>query len=179
MDTGSIIVLTFFWSLIALCVILYFLSKFEKVTVHEFENVVLFRSGKIVRVAGPGRVWVYPGRTTYARVDLRPTVMQATGLQVQCKTGAAVISATASVRVADAKRWLMASNNNDAAAIALESAIRRGVQGTPVLDRDSVEASIRNDFKRRLDALGMECVELDVTELSTGATGRVGFNMVQ
>ena len=78
----------------------------------EYERGVLFRTGRLQGVVGPGWVWIYPYLDKYERVDLRLQDYDVAPQKVISKDGVAMtVDASINYKVKDPATYVLASRN--------------------------------------------------------------------
>lgn len=65
-------------------------SRFEHVTVFEYERGLRYDKGRFTKTVGPGRYWLVRNRSTIEKLDTRPTVVTVPGQEVITADGVSI-----------------------------------------------------------------------------------------
>ncbi|TFV45753.1 SPFH domain-containing protein [Blastococcus sp. TF02A_35] len=100
-----------------------------RVTVQEWERVLVYRDGRFETELGAGRHRVPFLRRRQVRVQVRPRLLHVPAQEVLTADGLAVkVSLVATVRVTDPRRWYESSEDGDAFLyVALQIGLRESV----------------------------------------------------
>ncbi|MCV2393702.1 SPFH domain-containing protein [Actinotalea sp. M2MS4P-6] len=158
-----------------------------RVTVQEFQRVVLHQSGAAPVVLGPGRHRYRKRRSALTLVDLRPTLLKVTGQEILTADGVGVRAAVV-VRyaVVDALAWVLASDATTAPAerlyLAAQLAIRDVVATRSAEDlliaRAEVGAGLAERVRDEAGDIGADVQAVDLRDLSFPGELRRSFAQV-
>ncbi|MGH9580333.1 MAG: SPFH domain-containing protein [Terriglobales bacterium] len=184
MDTVAIIALGIFFALILVVVLTFFASRFQRITVFEFQEGLKYRDGKFQRALGPGRHWIYPSRSHVIIMDLRPYTISLDGMQILTRDSVPLgASVTSGVKVADSLAAFSASENwVQTATSLLQGAVRKHLNlstATEVAsDRQGLATRVMSEVAAKGNSLGFTYMSLEFVELSVAENplrGRPGF----
>lgn len=144
--------------------------------VQQYEQGVVFRLGKIVRVKNPGLNWIIPYIEWMRKVDLRTVTMPIPPQKIITKDNVSVdVSAVAYYKIVDSIKSIVAIENVMAAINQISQTSVRNIVGKFQLDeilseRETINAEITKVLDTHTEAWGVvvSVVEIKDIELPEG-----------
>ncbi|HVY67776.1 MAG TPA: slipin family protein [Patescibacteria group bacterium] len=136
--------------------------------IQQYQKGAVFRFGKIVRIKGPGLVWIIPYIEWIKKVDLRTVTMPIPPQKIITKDNVSVdVSAVAYYQVVDVVKSIVAIESVMTAINQIAQTTIRNIVGRFLLDeilseRDTINKEIRNVLDGYTEAWG---VVVSVTEI--------------
>jgi regulator of protease activity HflC (stomatin/prohibitin superfamily) len=178
MDDGLVITLTMLGIIIAVPLTFYVLSKWDRVTISEWEAGLLLRHGKYVRTLSAGRHWIYPPAVTVVRIELRPVTFNLASLNVVTSDGMCVlVSGIATLKVNDPLQAFDSSENfYNHAFFQLQSSVRKHLSAASSArimqwGREALSEQILRDVNAAILPCGVAFSSFEISEL--GAPNQV------
>lgn len=165
----------FWWSItpvIVLVLLVFIRSRFQRVTVFEYERGLRYARGRFAGVLGPGAYWFRPAVTAIRTVDVRPTVVPIPGQEILTADGVAVkVSIAARYEVADPATAVNRVEDFRAALYSeLQLALRAVVSAVPVEalleGRGEIGRQLRALAEPKVAALGVTLLDAEVKDLT-------------
>jgi regulator of protease activity HflC (stomatin/prohibitin superfamily) len=156
----------------------------QHVTIHEYQQGLLYRDGRFQRVLAPGGHWLLRGGTTVRPVDTRLAFYSLSGQELVTADGVAVkISLALQQRVVDAPTAIHAvSDYTQATYTIAQVALREVVAGLTVEEvlqrRTEIGAEVLARCVEPIRALGVELLAVSVKDLMLPAATKRLLNQV-
>lgn len=137
--------------------------------VQAFQQGIILRGGRVERVAGPGTLWLWPGRT-FAVCDMRLRPFQVHGQEVISADGMGVrVSLGGEYRVDDPGRFVSESSDPYGAVYleirqALRAAVAESDAGSLLDGRAMLAERVKELVVPRAALLGVEVTHLEAWE---------------
>ncbi len=170
--------------LIGAIVLAAIVSRFEQVTIYEFQQGLRYRDGRFIDLVGPGRYRIYRPTTRITPVDVRTTVYALPGQELVTSDGVSVrLSLAVQQRIADPVKALHGAESfREAIYSLLQVALREVVSGMGVDDLLARRTEIGPDVLARTiepaKAFGIELVDVSVRDLMLPAATKRIFGQV-
>jgi regulator of protease activity HflC (stomatin/prohibitin superfamily) len=151
------------------------LLGYDKVIVHPFENIVLYRRGVFDRILSPGVHWIWPKNGNLIRIDMRPAVLQIAQGLVTSDQLLANMRCMARIQVKDPKAVIEGTQNyRDEVCARLQSMVRAmGKQRTFKdlhLNQDEFNSTAQKLATQAIHDIGCACTGFELLEAqSAGA----------
>ena len=172
MDDGLVISLTLLGIIVAVPTVFYFVSKWQRVTISDWEAGLLIRHGKYVRTLSGGRHWIYPPTTNVVRIELRPVSFNVASLSVVASDGVYLsVSGIANLNVEDPRKAFQSSENfYNHAFFQLQGSIRKHLSAAPSSrlvqwGREALRQQILGDANSVVSQYGVNFSSFEISEL--------------
>ncbi|XVQ09493.1 slipin family protein [Spirillospora sp. CA-255316] len=142
-----------------------------RVTVMQWERVLLFVDGRLDRVLEPGRHRYRPRRSRLVRVDTRPALLTVPGQELITRDGISLrVSSTVTWAVGDPVVFTTAAASaRDMLYAAVQEAMRDAVAGAAlddlIADRERLSSGLLPAVAERAARFGIEVTEARVRDL--------------
>jgi uncharacterized membrane protein YqiK len=173
-DDGLLISLVLLATIIAVPIVFYFVGKWERVIVSDWEAGLLFRNGKYMRTLPGGRHWVYPPTSNVVKIDLRPVTFSLDNLAVVANDGVYLsVSGIATLQIDDPfKAFNLSENFYNHAFFQLQASVRNILSSAPShrlsqWGREALSHQILRDANAKVVASGVAFSSFEISELST------------
>jgi regulator of protease activity HflC (stomatin/prohibitin superfamily) len=146
-------------------------SRFERVTVFEYERGLRYDKGHFTGTVGPGRYWLVRDRSTIEKLDTRPTVVTVPGQEVITSDGVSIrVSLALEYAIADPaiavnEHGSFASALYVAAQVALRELASKTEVDALLERRGELGAELRERTDETARGLGLELRSIELKDL--------------
>lgn len=162
------------------------LFGFDRLSVQQFETVLLYRNGRFEKALSPGRHRLRAGSRQLVRIDLRPEVFRFTQGAVSSDRLAINLVYAARTQIVDPKAAFESTQNyREEISIRLQSVVKAVCSRKPRLDIQLDHQSFSNSAQKAasqvLRAIGCECLTFELLQIDFAGpvveldNGRMGY----
>lgn len=157
---------------------------FSRITVYEYQHVLLFSKGRFIQVLKPGVYWHFRPNFCVEILDARPKMMTIPGQDVISKDGVSLkVSLLVSYRVTDPKVAILNYENYEQQLYAIAQTELRRLVGEATIEqilenRNDIGHELQKHVIESGDMLGLEILSLSVKDLMFPAQLKESFSQV-
>ena len=146
------------------------LVGFDRITVHEFENVLLYRGGRFEKALGPGRHRIPAGSRQLARIDMRPEVFKFTQGTVSADRFALNLVYVVRTQIVDPRATFESTQNyRDEICMRLQSVVKaicsRKTRLEIQTDHQTFGNSVQKAANQVFRSIGCECLTFELMQV--------------
>ena len=155
------------------------LFGFDRLSVQQFETVLLYRNGRFEKALTPGRHRIRAGSRQLVRIDLRPEVFRFTQGAVSSDQVAINLVYAARTQIVDPRAAFESTQNyREEISIRLQSVVKAVCSRKPRLEIQTDHQTFSNNVQMAasqiLRAIGCECLTFELLQVdSAGAVAEL------
>ncbi|MEM8930190.1 MAG: SPFH domain-containing protein, partial [Acidobacteriota bacterium] len=158
-------------------------SLFERVTVFEYQQALLFRHGRFERLLDPGSYWTVSGRSKIDVLDVRPVIETIPGQEILSQDGVTLkVSLLIESKVVDARQAVLESVDHRRALYARAQTALRSAVGDHTIEavlasRAQLGEQLTASITPAATALGIELLSVTVKDIMFPGPLKDAFSM--
>jgi regulator of protease activity HflC (stomatin/prohibitin superfamily) len=170
--------------IVGLGLLLLLRSRWQRLTIYEWQQALRYRQGRFVDLVGPGQHWIYKPTTSVRVVDARTTVMAIPGQEVITSDAVSLkVSLGVQQRLVDPQKAIHEVDDYSSAIYNILQVALRETVGAHRFEellgqREIIGPDVLHRSAARAAAVGIELVAVDVKDLMLSPSTKRAYSQV-